>query len=174
MLKFIKAKYLILIALVGFVVCADQVTKMHIHTNYQLGETTPVIQDFFHITYVRNEGAAFGFLNEASFRQTFFLIVPVIAMVTILFMLYGARDDDRPQILALSAIFGGALGNYIDRLNLGFVVDFLDFHWKQFYSFPAFNIADISIVCGVMVLLFLTLLETKQEYKAKQLAAKKS
>ena len=161
-------KYLVLIAIALFVVGVDQLTKTYIHTAFTLGESVGVIKDFFSITYVRNEGAAFGFLNEASFRRVFFLIIPVLAMMLILFMLHGVPQKDKVQILALSSIFGGALGNYIDRLKLGFVVDFLDFHWKDVYSFPAFNVADMAIVCGVAVLMLLIVIETKQERLAKK------
>jgi len=160
-IKSINKKYIILLAIVAFVVSLDQATKTFIHTEFNLHEVSPVINGFFNITYIRNEGAAFGFLNTASFRHVFFLIVPIIAMLTILFMLHGVRNDDRIQILALSAIFGGALGNYIDRLKLGFVVDFLDFHWKDFYHFPSFNVADMAIVGGVGLLIIVIILETK-------------
>ncbi len=163
MIKSINKKYIILLAVVAFLVCLDQATKTYIHTTFQLHETRPVIADYFNISYVRNEGAAFGFLNQASFRHVFFLIVPVIAMITILFMLYGVKDDDRLQILSLSSIFGGALGNYIDRLKLGFVVDFLDFHWKNGYHFPSFNVADMAIVGGVSLLILIIVKETMDE-----------
>jgi len=168
-IKSINKKYILLLAIAAFVVCLDQATKTYIHTEFSLHEISPVIDNFFNITYVRNEGAAFGFLNTASFRHVFFLIVPVIAMITILFMLHGVKSDDRIQILALSSIFGGALGNYIDRLKLGFVVDFLDFHWKDQYHFPSFNVADMAIVGGVGLLIFVIILETK-ELKAKETA----
>ncbi len=168
MVKLINKKYLFLLAVASFIISVDQATKNFIHTTYELGESHPVIQGFFNITYVRNEGAAFGFLNEAGFRHTFFLIVPVIAMITLLFMLHGAKNNDRLQILALSSIFGGALGNYIDRLNLGFVVDFLDFHWQRAYTFAAFNVADMAIVGGVGLLLILTYFETVNERKAQK------
>lgn len=152
-----QRKYLILAAVSALVVAIDQLSKLYIHTHFELGEFVPVINGFFNITYVRNTGAAFGFLRDSheTFRTIFFLSMPPIAMVTILAILRGVDNHDRIQILALSSIFGGAIGNYLDRLRFGFVVDFLDFHWKGIYSFPAFNIADSAIVCGVAVLLFL-------------------
>ncbi len=167
MFFFKNKKYLILVSVALFIVALDQVTKTYIHTSFMLGESVDVIKNFFSITYVRNEGAAFGFLSQASFRQVFFMIIPVLAMLLIIFMLYGVPERDKVQILALSSIFGGALGNYIDRLKLGFVVDFLDFHWKSVYTFPAFNVADMAIVCGVGVLLVLIVLEGKEEKKKK-------
>lgn len=167
MIKFINKKYILLLAIAAFIVCLDQATKTYIHTEFSLHEVSPVIANYFNITYVRNEGAAFGFLNTASFRHVFFLIVPIIAMLTILFMLHGVKENDRIQILALSAIFGGALGNYIDRLKLGFVVDFLDFHWQDKYHFPSFNVADMAIVGGVGLLILVIILETKELKESK-------
>ena len=116
-----------------------------------------MIQDIFHITYVRNPGAAFGFLSTShpEFREAFFLIVPIIAIFIIVNILRKVADDDRIQILALSLIFGGAIGNYIDRLRFRYVIDFLDFHYKNVWSYPAFNIADMGIVCGVGLLVII-------------------
>jgi len=152
-----QKKYLILAAVAAFVVAVDQLSKLYIHTHFELGEFITVIGGYFNITYVRNTGAAFGFLRDSheTFRTIFFLSMPPLAMITILAILRGVENNDRVQILALSSIFGGAIGNYIDRIRFGFVVDFLDFHWQGKYSFPAFNIADSAIVCGVFVLLWL-------------------
>ena len=160
-----KKKYLILLMITGVLIALDQLIKMYVHTHYQLGESTPVIPGFFNITYVRNFGAAFGFLNQShpTFREIFFLTMPPVALVIILFILKSVPDDDTPQILALSSVFGGAIGNYIDRLRFRYVIDFLDFHWKEVYTYPAFNIADMAIVCGVCVLLYLMYLEGKKK-----------
>jgi signal peptidase II len=150
-------KYLILLSLGGFIICLDQITKIYIHTHFQLGETVPVIQNFFNITYVRNQGAAFGFLNQANetFRTLFFLSVPPIAAVIIFFMLKATPVTDTLSVLSLSSIFGGAIGNYIDRLRYGFVVDFLDFHYYRDFEYPAFNVADIAIVTGIGLMILL-------------------
>jgi signal peptidase II len=163
-----KKKYLILTILSGVLIALDQLVKMYIHTHYQLGESTAVMPGFFNITYVRNFGAAFGFLNQShpAFREIFFLAMPPVALAIILFILRGVREDDTPQILALSAVFGGAIGNYIDRLRFRYVIDFLDFHWKEVYTYPAFNVADMAIVCGVGVLLIIMYLEGKRKPSA--------
>ncbi len=157
-------KFLFLTTISGFIICLDQLTKLYIHTHYQVGESTPVLNGFFDITYVRNLGAAFGFLarSHPQFRDTFFLLMPPVALVIILLILRGVENNDRVQIFALSSVFGGAVGNYIDRVRLGFVVDFLDFHIGS-YRWPAFNVADISIVCGVCILLLLMFLQPKTE-----------
>ena len=163
-------RYLILAAIAGFIVTLDQMTKMYIHTQFSLGESHTIIQNFFDLTYVRNTGAAFGVFRDSNaiFRSIFFLSIPPIAMTLILFMLKSVPDKDSIQILALSGIFGGALGNYVDRLRLGYVVDFLSFHWKDFYTFPAFNVADSSIVIGVFSLFILMSLDARDDLKTKK------
>lgn len=156
-----KLKYLILVALSGAIVTLDQATKMYVHTQFHLGESILVIKDYFNITYVRNYGAAFGILTNSAptFREIFFLSIPPIAMLIILFILRGVPDRDRWQILGLSSVFGGAIGNYIDRVRFRYVIDFLDVHYQNRYSWPAFNVADSAIVCGVGVLLLLMFFE---------------
>lgn len=156
----IMRKFLYLATISGFIVCVDQLTKMYIHTNFHLGESKAIIEGFFDITYVRNLGAAFGFLAKShpQFRDMFFLLMPPVALAVIIMILRTVDNSDRIQIFALSCVFGGAVGNYIDRLHYGFVVDFLDFHIKE-YRWPAFNVADISIVSGVCILLLLMFLQ---------------
>lgn len=163
-------KYLILLALGGFVICLDQLTKIYIHTQFQHGESFSVIHNFFNITYVRNPGAAFGFLRDAheTLRTLFFLSVPPIAAIIIVFMIRSTSMNDLLTIVSLSLIFGGALGNYIDRLWHGFVVDFLDFHYKGQWSYPAFNVADIAIVTGICLMLLMEVMRAMNEKKLKK------
>jgi signal peptidase II len=153
----VESKYLILATVACLIIVLDQLTKLYVHSHFGLGETVPVIQGLFHLTYVRNTGAAFGIFREMPeiFRQLFFLSMPPVAVVVILVMLRSVANDDRWQVTALSLIFGGALGNYIDRLRFGYVIDFLDFHYYQSWSYPAFNVADSAIVTGVCLLLLL-------------------
>jgi signal peptidase II len=162
-----KKKYVWLILVAGFIVAFDQLVKVYIHTHFHLGESVVVIPNFFNLTYVRNPGAAFGFLAEThpAFREVFFLSMPPIALAIILGILRSVKDDDTKQILALSSIFGGAIGNYVDRLRFRYVVDFLDFHLYNRWSWPAFNIADMAIVGGVCLLLILMLIENKKKEK---------
>lgn len=159
-----KKKYMILIA-VTFAICAiDQYTKMLVHTTFNLNESIRLIDGFFNLTYVRNNGAAWGIFGTAheTFRQVFFLSIPPIAVFIIVMLLYGVPESEKIEIYALSLISGGAIGNYIDRLRFGYVIDFLDFHIGDFYSYPVFNVADSAIVVGVGVLTILMLRKKPQ------------
>ena len=148
-------KYLSLLSIAGAVIALDQATKLYVHTRFHLSESVTVISNYFDLTYVRNYGAAFGILSNAAptFRDIFFLSMPPIALLIILFILKGVAESDRLQISGLSLVFGGAIGNYIDRIRFRYVIDFLDFHIHGKYSWPAFNVADSAIVVGVGVLL---------------------
>lgn len=159
-----KKKYILVLLITCIVIVFDQVTKIYIHSKFQLGESMVIIKNFFNFTYVRNYGAAFGFLAEShpTFREIFFLSMPPIAVIIIMLILRTVKDNDYIQVGALSLICGGALGNYIDRLNYRFVIDFLDFHFYNKYSYPAFNIADSAIVCGVGILILLMTFEKKR------------
>lgn len=157
----LQRKYLLLMCITGFVVSLDQITKLYVHTQFRLHESVAVIPDFFSITYVRNYGAAFGILGQSSatFREIFFLLVPPIACLTIVYILRTVKDSDLRQIIALSGIFAGALGNYIDRVQFRYVIDFIEFYYGP-HSFPAFNVADMTIVGGVISLVYFMLRES--------------
>jgi signal peptidase II len=156
-----KRKYLILISILGFLVSLDQLTKIFISDNFRLGQSKVIIQDFFNLTLVHNPGAAFGAFAtmDQSIREPFFLAVPILTLLGILFYFHKHPNDKILGILALSCIVGGAVGNLIDRMHLGYVVDFLDFHWKEVYHFPAFNVADSAITIGVGLLILDILLD---------------
>ena len=149
------------------IIVLDQWTKLLVLANFEYGESISVIQEFFSLTYVRNTGAAFGFLATANpaFRVPFFLAIPIIAMVVLGFLYRDLPRESRWRSLALGLVTGGAVGNLIDRVRLGYVVDFLDFHYKNVYYFPAFNIADSAICVGVAILLLSTMEKnsTKEE-----------
>lgn len=168
-MKNINPKYLILMALSGAIIAIDQATKLYIHTSYALGQSTNVINNFFNITYVRNKGAAFGILANLPdvVRESFFFLMTPVALIIILVILKSVPKNDKVQILALSGIFGGAIGNYIDRIRFRYVIDFLDFHINNTYSWPAFNIADSAIVVGVCVMLLLMFKKEPAENKQK-------
>jgi signal peptidase II len=147
-------KYRLLAAIASTVVLLDQWTKYLVHTRFHWGESVNILSSFFALTYVRNSGAAFGLLHRAppQFRDPFFVIVPIVALTVIFAIYLRLTRDQRLTAWALSLIVGGALGNLIDRLRFGFVIDFLDFHWKEVYHWPAFNVADSCIVVGVSLM----------------------
>jgi signal peptidase II len=157
----IPRKYLYLGFLAPLVIALDQSTKRAVIARFQLGESISLIEGFFSLTYVRNTGAAFGLLADAhpEFRVPFFLILPFGALAFILGVLRKIDANDTKIAVALALVFGGAVGNLIDRALYGYVVDFLDFHWKYQYHFPAFNIADSAICVGVVVLMWEILFE---------------
>lgn len=162
-------KYKVLAIISVIVVALDQWTKIIIHSRFRWGESIPVIPGWFSLTYVRNTGAAFGLLHKApaAFRDPFFIIIPVVALFVILFIMASLPPKQKLSAVALSLIFGGAIGNLIDRLRFGFVVDFLDFFWKE-HHWPAFNVADSCIVVGVSLMFILSLIQDHQANLAKK------
>lgn len=140
--------------LAASIIVPDQVTKAVIQKKYALWETDPVIPGFFNLAHVLNKGAAFGFLNnpDSSWQIGFFIAVTVVAVGFIYYLLATADRGDRFFIWGLGLVLGGALGNFIDRIRLGFVVDFLDFYLGS-YHWPAFNVADIAISCGAFAVI---------------------
>ena len=150
-----KRKYWILICVTTLVVVLDQWTKAIVVNRFHLGETISVMSGFFSLTYIRNPGAAFGFLAQAdpAFRIPFFLVVPGIALFAIGYVFRKIQPRDLKLSTALSLVIGGAIGNLIDRVMLGAVIDFLDFYWRRGYHFPAFNVADSAICIGVGILM---------------------
>jgi signal peptidase II len=147
------------IAIVGILI--DQITKIAVDRSMQLFDSIPIVEHFFHLTYVRNRGAAFSFLSNASWRLPFFISVSIIAAIVILVAFQKMRDDQKLAHTSLALIFSGAVGNLIDRVRLGEVIDFLDAHWYR-HHWPAFNVADSLICVGVFLLAIDMLLEEKR------------
>jgi signal peptidase II len=139
---------------------ADQFTKILILGYYQLGDST-LVTSFFNIVRVHNAGAAFSFLADASgWQRWFFTGIGAVAIAVILWMLK-AHPGQKLFSFALACILGGAIGNVIDRVRYGYVVDFLDFHWGTWH-FPAFNIADSAISIGAACLILDELLRVRK------------
>ncbi|MBL8370430.1 MAG: lipoprotein signal peptidase [Burkholderiaceae bacterium] len=139
---------------------ADQFTKVLILGYYRLGDSTPVTS-FFNIVRVHNPGAAFSFLASAGgWQRWFFTTIGVAAAIFIIWMLR-SHHQQRLFAFALACILGGAIGNVIDRVLYGYVVDFLDFHWRGWH-FPAFNIADSAITIGACALILDELLRVRR------------
>jgi signal peptidase II len=141
------------LTIAGLVILADQATKLWVERALALG-TSIYVWPVFDLVHVRNTGAAFSFLAGGSgWQREFFLVVGLAASIWIVWMLARAARSQVTFCIALSLILGGALGNVIDRVRLGAVVDFLHFHWGPYY-WPAFNVADSAITCGAALLLF--------------------
>jgi len=154
----VKAKYRLMITISGAVLVFDQITKVVVDKTMSLYASVEIIPNFLHITYLRNTGAAFGFLagGRTTLRMVFFTVVSAVAIGCISYLLKALRPQQKTLIVSLSLILGGAAGNLVDRLRMGEVIDFIDLHWYHIH-WPAFNVADSAITIGV-ILLFLQLL----------------
>lgn len=156
-------KYVILLAISLITIVLDQLTKLYIASTFTLYESVTVLENFFHITYILNPGAAFGIFagKAAAFRVPFFLALSFVASVGI--VIFYRSVEDRLVRAALSLILGGAIGNMIDRARLGEVIDFIDVHWYNNH-WPAFNVADSAITIGVgLMILDMFLNKTAKE-----------
>ncbi|RMF93888.1 MAG: signal peptidase II, partial [Nitrospinota bacterium] len=144
-------KYLLLILVTASVLLFDQGSKVYIDQVMRPGQSLMVIKDFFNITYVRNPGAAFGFLAgvKKEVIRPVFLVISLGAVVGILLFYRTIPARDYLSQVGFSLILAGAIGNLIDRLWRHEVIDFLDLHWQNTYHWPAFNVADASITIGV-------------------------
>jgi len=146
----------------AFIIALDQATKVWIERSFQLYESVALLP-VFDLTYLRNTGAAFSFLAGAGgWQRWFFTLLAMGVSVGIIVWLRGARARAQAWLAAgLALILGGALGNVVDRLRLGYVVDFVHVHWQEYY-FPAFNVADAAITVGAVCVIIDTLLESRR------------
>ncbi len=151
-----KRNIIIFILGAAAVIALDQLTKTAISSRFLMHESYTVINGFFNLVYVMNPGAAFGFLANASatFRSIFFIGITCLAMVLIIYYLIKAQHRRNViSVISLTLIFGGAVGNLIDRIRFGEVVDFLDFYIST-YHWPAFNVADSAISIGAALMIW--------------------
>jgi signal peptidase II len=133
------------------VLALDQITKQWVATRFPLHETKPLISGFFNLVHVRNKGMAFGIMNRpgADWGSLLLIGATLGALALLLFWFYKLKPEDMGMAHPLSLIMGGAAGNLLDRLRLGEVIDFLDFHVGA-YHWPAFNVADSAITVGTI------------------------
>ncbi len=145
------------------IVLLDQGTKLLADHLISLNHSLPVIENFFNLTHIRNTGAAFGILagSHPTFRLTFLILFSLFAIGFIVRILWRLPKDEVTLITSLTFILGGAVGNLIDRIFYGEVIDFLDFYWSN-YHWPAFNLADSFITVGV-ILAFWHLIRNKSQ-----------
>lgn len=138
-------------ALAVLVVVLDQLSKLWIAAHFEFGEVLPVLP-VFDLVLAHNTGAAFSFLHDAGGIQRWLFSGIAIAASVWIVMLLRKHAAERWFALALTLILGGALGNLVDRIAYGYVIDFLSFHWAEHY-FPAFNLADSAITLGALLLI---------------------
>ncbi|CAM5787192.1 MULTISPECIES: signal peptidase II [Brevibacillus] len=139
------------------IIALDQWTKSLVVKHMELGQSIPLIQDVLHLTSHRNTGAAFGILAN---QRMLFVVITIAVVVGILISLIRIGKSQPRVSLALSMVLGGAIGNFIDRVTTGKVVDFVD---VTVINFPIFNVADMAITIGVGLLLLDVLLDSKRK-----------
>jgi signal peptidase II len=149
------SKWMTLLAVAGAILAADQASKYLVVSSIPVDRGFPVVAGFVDLVHVRNPGAAFGIMSASAwdFRKLFFVLVSVVALGAILWMIASSDEIDRPLMLGYSLFFGGAVGNLVDRIRFGEVIDFLDIHWGNLH-WPAFNVAD-SALCVAVACFFL-------------------
>ncbi|MCG6917733.1 MAG: signal peptidase II [Deltaproteobacteria bacterium] len=150
-----KPQYKIFLPLTAGVLFFDQLSKSAVSGSLKMHEVRPIIHGLLNLTLVHNTGAAFGLMagQPSMLRTFFFLGVSLLAMGVVLWMLFRLPPNQKVEHVALSLIFGGALGNVIDRVRLGEVIDFIDVYFRS-YHWPAFNLADSAITVGVILLMY--------------------
>ena len=154
------SSWLLWLGIAVLIVVADQFTKVLVLGGFQYGESLP-ITGFFNLVRVHNLGAAFSFLADAGgWQRWFFTGLGTVAALVMVWLLR-SHAGQRLFCAALSCILGGAVGNVIDRLLHGYVVDFLDFYWGRWH-FPAFNVADAAITVGAGLLIMEELLHVRR------------
>lgn len=133
----------------------DLVTKWWVSNTLAL-HYYPVVDGLFTIHYVRNEGIAFGLFHsfESNWKPVVLSIMAIIAVVIVLYYIWQTPPEERRVFVSLGLLLGGILGNFVDRLVHGYVVDFLEFHWQDAFSWPTFNIADAAITTGVILIIY--------------------
>lgn len=151
------------VLILTFIVALDQVIKWVVSHGMELYESVPVIHNFFHITYLHNYGAAFSLLQGKRWLFLIMTVIVVIAIAVGLFLLRGKIS--KFYNVSMGLFLGGALGNFIDRLVHGYVIDYLEFIFGS-YSFPVFNLADMGVVIGATLTVFyLLFLEERMKKK---------
>jgi signal peptidase II len=155
-------RWLAWLLLALLVIVLDQLAKLMVVASFAYGEGL-IITSFFNLVHVLNHGAAFSFLAGAGgWQRWFFTILAMVISVWLIIMIR-RHQAERLQPLAFSLILGGAIGNVIDRVRIGAVIDYLDFHAAGVH-FPAFNLADSAITLGVILMLLQTALESRRPH----------
>lgn len=155
-------EYAIYSAVIAIGILLDQLTKWLAVKFLMPIDTLPIIKNIIHLTYVENTGAAFGMLKD---HRWVFLIISTLAIIAFLAYLYLGHADNMLYAVSLSMVISGGIGNMIDRLALGYVVDFIDF---RLINFAVFNGADSFVCVGAVLLILALILEMIEESKAEK------
>ena len=137
----------IMLSIAALVVVLDQFTKFLVKNNLQLGDSIPLIKNIFHLTYVTNTGSAFGLFKNLN---VFFVIFSIIVIFVIFYYLRQIKKKERLVIYSIGLLLGGTIGNLIDRIAYGAVIDFIDFK-----IWPVFNVADSAVTISIVMLIIL-------------------
>lgn len=138
---------------------ADQLTKWLVVSSLELGESHPLIENFFHLVHWRNKGAAWGIFQD---YNTILAVVSVVTVLVLFLFRHSFQLHRKSSRVALGLITGGVVGNFIDRVRFGYVVDFLDFQISR-YHWPAFNVADSAICIGVVLYILVSWRSDRRE-----------
>jgi signal peptidase II len=160
----VSRKWILFLSILVGGVVLDQITKFLVVRTLPLGEQTPVIDGFFNLVFIYNRGAAFGLFANLSpeFAWIFFIITTSLVLGVVAFLWWRLPEYQTVAAVGFSLIFAGAVGNLIDRIRLGQVIDFLDFHVGR-YHWPAFNVADSLVCVGAGFLLWFIFREEKTQ-----------
>jgi signal peptidase II len=133
---------------------ADLVSKWWVDNTPRFAKPYPLIEGFFSIHCVHNEGIAFGLFHsvESSWKPVILSLLAIVATVVVLYYIAVTPGAERWTLVALGLLLGGILGNFVDRLLHGHVIDFLELHWEEKFMWPTFNVADTAITCGVLMI----------------------
>jgi signal peptidase II len=151
-----------------FIALLDQISKFAIKSIFVPGEHVAVVPGFFDVVYVQNTGAAWGKLS--GFNNWLILVSLAMVIVLVAFRRHFISNSLTHRIV-MGLMIGGVVGNLIDRMKWGFVIDFLDFHWREAYHFPAFNVADSAICIGVGLYIITQVFDTKKAESQKSAVA---
>ena len=157
-----KNKYILVGSIIGIVLVLDQFTKYLVEKSIRMYDVIPVLPGFFNLTHVRNKGAAFSLFSTMpnGFRSAFFITVTLVAVAALAVLI--SKTGERLLVAAFSLIAGGAVGNVIDRIRFGEVVDFIQWYYRSFY-WPSFNVADSAISIGVGLLVIDMIIRKPQD-----------
>jgi len=162
-----RSRYGFAFGVAAVVLVLDQATKWYIRQTVKLNESIAVIDSLFNITHVSNKGAAFSLFADsgAALRLPFFLSVSIVAIIVLILIVRRVEARQYWLLFGLGSILGGALGNFVDRVRVGEVTDYLDVHWHG-YHWPAFNVADSFISIGMVILVLYSLLSRPVPHQA--------